>query len=159
MKFLNIDLDVHVDVLDQSQWTRRDNTVWIVGYNDRMYLGYDQLPTPAPTTADTRVHPFSGLFIMELPPGEPAAARLLGGLARLYEQVPDGRSLIAPAIFCARYLWARGSEREATASFGAALRQCRSKEEAAVLMHDYIAPLTEGLALHARDGVVSQREP
>ena len=159
MQFLNIDLNARVDALDHSQWARRDTTVWIVGYNDRMYLGYDQLPTPAPTTADTRVHPFSGLFIMELPPGEPAAARLLGGLARLYEQVPDGRSLIAPAIFCGRCLWARGNEKEAAASFDAALRQCRSKEEAAVLMHDYIAPLTEGLALHAGDGVVSQREP
>jgi len=84
---------------------------------------------------------------------------LIGGLARLYEQVPDGRSLIAPAIFRGRYFWARGSEREATASFGAALRQCRSKEEAAVLMHDYIAPLTEGVALHASDDPVSQRDP
>ena len=159
MKFLNIDLDVHVDLLDQPKWARRDNTVWIVGYNDRMYLGFDQLPTPAPTTTDTRVHSFSGLFIIELPPGEPAVARLIGGLAWLYEQVPDGRALIAPAIFRGRYLWARGDEREAAASFGVALRQCRSREEAAVLMHDHIAPLTEGLALHASDGVVSQREP
>ncbi len=159
MKFLNLDLNARVDALDPPQWTQRDNTVWIVGYNDRMYLGYNQLPTPAPTTADTRVHSFNGLFIMELPPGEPGAARLINGLVWLYEQVPDGRSLIAPAIFCGRYLWARGNEREAAASFDAALRQCRSKDEAAVLTHDYIAPLTEGLALHASDGVVSQREP
>jgi hypothetical protein len=159
MKFLSISLDLRVDALDQSRWVRRDNTVWIVGYNDRMYLGYDQLPTPAPTTTDTRVHSFNGLFIMELPPGAPAASRLIDGLAWLYEQVPDGRSLIAPAIFCGRYLWARGNEREAARSFDTALRQCCSKEEAAILTHDYIAPLTEGLALTASDGLVSQREP
>jgi len=159
MKFLNIDLALRADALDHSQWARRDNTVWIVGYNDRMYLGYDQLPTPAPTTADTPVHSFNGLFIMELPPGGTAATRLVGGLAWLYEQVPDGRSLIAPAIFCGRYFWARGNEREATASFDAALRQCRSSEEAAVLMHDYIGPLTGGRVLRASGGAVSPRQP
>jgi len=149
MKFLNIDLRTSMDGLERPQWARSDNTVWIVGYNDRMYLGYDQLPTPSSATNNMRVHSFNGLFLMELLPGESAVHRLMDGLASLYEQVPDGRAFVAPAIFRGRYLLAQGSAQEAAVSFHAAVKQCRSTEEAGVLMRDYIAPLEQRIAQEA----------
>jgi hypothetical protein len=151
MKFLNIGLNTAADALDDASWQRSDHTLWIIGFNDRRYLGYDELPTPKLADPDVRTHAFTGLFLVEIPPGGTAAERLIDGLRRLYDELPPGRGLVAPAVFCGRYLLLRGDETGGAAGFAMALRQCRSVQESEVLTRDYIAPSKEQPAFRPPD--------
>jgi hypothetical protein len=125
-------------VLQESPWTRPDATVWIVGFNDRMYLGTDQLPTPVSRDPQTRVHRFHGLFLVEMHGGAPAAQRLADGIALIADHLPDGRAVTAPLLFRGRYLLAQGDRTAAAACFEAARRQCRSEVEANTLLERFV---------------------
>ncbi len=159
MKFLNIDLRTDLAAFKNPGWVRSDNRVWIVGYNDRMYLGRDQLPTPAVGPSGINVHKFNGLFVLELGPGERAVERLMDGLALLCDQTPKGSSFVAGAVLRGGYLLARGKDTEAERSFDSAIAQCSSAEEAAILMGNYITPLKKELAIRAGTGLATQVGP
>jgi hypothetical protein len=154
MKFVPIALTTPLDAFDADAWRDRENTVWLLVYTDRMYLGYDQVPPPSsrvgsahPTTM--KVHAFNGLFLVEVYGNEPAIDRLMDGIAALYEDLPDGRSLIAPAVLRSRWLMSRSDTLAAKAALDVALRQCRSQNEALILRRDVFAstpPLPASLA-------------
>ena len=141
-KFLNIDFNAPVERLSELPWPALDNTVWILGYKDRMYLGYDQLPAPTYLTADAHVNSFNGLFLLEIRAGRPASQRLMEGLSALYHDLPERRGVIAPALFHGRYQLAQGDTEGARRWFELALRQCRSEAQAIVLKRDHLPEMT-----------------
>jgi hypothetical protein len=143
LKFVPIALTTPLDAFDADAWRDRENTVWLLVYTDRMYLGYDQVPPPSrvgnapPTTM--AVHAFNGLFLVEVHGDQPAVDRLMDGIAALYEDLPDGRSLIAPAVLRSRWLMSRRDTLAAKTALDVALRQCRSQNEALILRRDVFA--------------------
>ncbi|MDO8632346.1 MAG: glycosyltransferase family 39 protein [Phycisphaerales bacterium] len=153
LKFVPIALATTLDAFDADGWHSHENTVWLLVYTDRMYLGFDQVPPPSrvgsahPTTM--KVHAFNGLFLVEVYGSQPAIDRLMDGIAALYEDLPDGRSLIAPAVLRSRWLMSRRDTPAAKAALDVALRQCRSQNEALILRRDVFAstpPLPASLA-------------
>jgi|CXWL01.1.fsa_nt_gi hypothetical protein len=151
LKFIPISTDTLLGAFADAGWTSSINTVWMLVYTDRMYLGYDQAPptsrvgNASPTTL--AVHAFNGLFLVEVHGDQPAIDRLMDGIAALYKDLPDGRSLIAPAVLRSRWLMSRGDTLAAKAALDVALRQCRSQNEALILMRDVFAsPPTASLA-------------
>ena len=155
-KFLEVGLGSTGDEMANGAWARNDNTVWIIGYKDRMYLGYDQFATPGADGHDVRVHDFSGLFLMESKGREAGADRLVEAFSMIYSGLPDGRSLVAPAMLAARYEAERGLSRNALNWIDVALRQCGSAGEREILAREWIAPLEArlqsalGVEHHAR---------
>jgi len=129
LKLVPIALSTALDVFDKDVWRDRENAVWLLVYTDRMYLGYDEVPAPADVPADMAVHAFNGLFLVEVRGQQPAVDRLMDGIATLYADLPDGRSLIAPAVLRSRWLMSRGDTVSAEAAQRDALRQCRSESE------------------------------
>ena len=154
LKFVPIALTTPLDAFDVDGWHSHENTVWLLVYTDRMYLGFDQVPPSSsredrtlPTTM--KVHAFNGLFLVEVYGNEPAIDRLMEGIAALYEDLPNGRSLIAPAVLRSRWLMSRRDTLAANAALDVALRQCRSQNEALILRRDVFAstfPLPASLA-------------
>lgn len=144
LKFVPIALTTPLDAFDVDGWHNDENTVWLLVYTDRMYLGYDQVPPPSKVSSARstvmKVHAFNGLFLVEMRGNEPAIDRLMDGIAALYENLPDGRSLIAPAVLRSRLLMSRSDTLAAKAALDVALRQCRSQNEALILRRDFFAP-------------------
>lgn len=129
LKFVPIALATALEAFNADAWRDRKNTVWLLVYTDRMYLGYDQVPAPAGVPGNMAVHSFHGLFLIEVHGDQPAVDRLMDGIAALYEALPDGRSLIAPAVLRSRWLMSLGDTLAAETALKDALRQCRSAPE------------------------------
>lgn len=100
-KFIPLGFHTEPHVFFDDSWRRKDNTLWIVAYKNRMYLGYDQVPTPQTKGALVRAHDFDGLFLIEASGGGDGRIRLLRGLKSVYEGLEPGRGLIAPALLAA----------------------------------------------------------
>lgn len=141
-KFFWVDADAKMETLLQAPWTRTDQTVWVIGYNDRMYSGYDLLPTPG-DSEDIRVHAFSGLFVLEIRGPKIAVEKLMDALAHLGKDLPERSSLIAPYLVRGNYLLLHSDATGAADAFDAARRQCRDASELTVLERDYVPNGTE----------------
>ena len=132
-KFLRIELRTDDAVLSTPPWQRIGTTVWVLCYRDPMYTGVDLLSAPTDFPSHITVHGFNGLFLLEVRGRSPAADRLMEGLTLLYRDLPDGRSLVAPAYLQARFLLAKGDLAGARAAFETARRQCRNQAEVRLL--------------------------
>ncbi len=129
LKFVPIALATTLDTFDQEPWRSRDNTAWLLVYTDRMYLGFDQVPPPTALPGNMELQAFHGLFLLGILGDTPAVDRLMDGIATLYTDLPDGRSLVAPAMLRARWFQAHGDAAAARADFELAVQQCRSDAE------------------------------
>ncbi|MBI1825262.1 MAG: glycosyltransferase family 39 protein [Planctomycetes bacterium] len=136
--FFATDADASLAAIDKAPWTRTDNRVWIVCYNDRMYLGYDLLPAPTEIVPDIQIHPFHGLFIVEIRGNKPAVERLMHGLAFVSQNLPSNSSFASANILRGRYLLEHGQLGEAGASFEEARRQCAGPQELLALEQTYL---------------------
>lgn len=128
-KFLRIELRTDDAVLSTPPWQRVGCTVWVLCYRDPMYTGVDLLSAPTDVPSHIAVHGFNGLFLLEVRGRSPAADRLMEGLTLLYRDLPDERSLVAPAYFQGKFLLAQGDLAGARAAFDTARRQCRNQAE------------------------------
>ena len=147
--FLRLRLETEAVELDSGPWIRGDNSLWVVGYTDRRYVGHDELPPPR--IAGATVRSFQGLFLIERRGAESAASRLLGVLSELYAQLPEGSSLAAPAVVAAKIEAGRGSAVDALRWLRIASAQCRNRAELDLLNGVWIAPLQA--QLEAASGV------
>jgi len=141
LKFVPITLTTMPDAFAARGWSDRENTVWLLVYTDRMYLGHDQVPPPTSVSSNMRVHAFNGLFLVEVRGNRPAMDRLMDGLEALYEDLPNGSSLIAPAVLRMRWSMSHSDTSGARTAIDDALRQCRSDAEANRLTSEYFASL------------------
>lgn len=139
-KFFRVNLRTELAELSNAPWTRTDNTVWIIAYTDRMYLGTDQLSAPSDTPLNVKVHEFNGLLLTEIQGQEPASHRLMDGFAMLVDNAKPGGALTAPAVLRGKWLLTHGRQADARNSFDAALHQCRNETERAILRSAYIPP-------------------
>jgi hypothetical protein len=151
-KFLRVSLRTKLDELSTAPWTRSDNTVWIIAYTDRMYLGTDQLAAPPSTRPGVTVHEFDGLLLTEMRGNQttrvstptsgrlPASDRLMDGFSLLVDNANRNGALIAAPILRGKWLLARGRENQARDSFDAALDQCRNQTDRTTLRREHIPP-------------------
>lgn len=138
VKFLQTSLRTDPEELNQPQWDRTDNTVWIVGYNDRMYTGEEPVPTPTVIPRNGGVQSFNGLFILELHGEIPAVDRLMEGIDSIYKDIPEKHALVAPGVLRGYYFLELQDQQEADASFQWAINQCRNEKEKQILVRDYL---------------------
>lgn len=138
-KFLGITLKTDPTALSAEPWTREGNVLWLAGYTDRRYTGRDEIPPPR--IAGAKVHEFEGLFLIEFRGSGSATSRLLDALSEIYEQLPEGRLLVAPAMLAAKFEAGRGSTAAASRWLRIAAAQCRDRVELGLLERDWIAPL------------------
>ena len=138
-KFLRIELRTDDAVLSTPPWQRVGCTVWVLCYRDPMYTGTDLLSAPTDFPSHINVHDFNGLFLLEVRGRSPAADRLMEGLTLLYRDLPEGRSLVAPAYLQARFLLAQGDLAGGRAAFETARRQCRNETEIRFLANTHHA--------------------
>ncbi len=143
-KFLPIRQTTSDSVLAEEKWSKRASATWLLVYTDRMYVGYDQIRPPVVQVPAIQVHRFNGLFLIESRSSVLAADQLMDAIALLYQDLPDGRSLIAPALLRARYLEKTGHHSQARISLDLAFRQCRDNREVTAL-RDLIASHAESI--------------
>ena len=136
LKFVPIRQTTTLEAFDADVWQTSKNTVWLLVYTDRMYLGFDQVPPPA-AAAGMQVHAFDGLFLVSVPAGRSAMDRLLDGIDAIYKDLPDGRAFIAPAILRSEIAARAGEIDEAEKWFDRALRQCRPGDDVDFLTRNY----------------------
>lgn len=141
-KFLRIELRTDGAVLSTARWQRVGTPVWVLCYRDPMYTGVDLLSAPTDFPNHIAVHGFNGLFLLEVRGRSPAADRLMEGLTLLYRDLPDGRSLVAPALLQGKFLLSQGDLAGAREAFENARRQCRNQAEVRFLGNAY-HPFTE----------------
>lgn len=123
-------------------WQRVGTPVWVLCYRDPMYTGIDLLSAPLDLPSHVAVHSFNGLFLLEVRGRNPAVDRLMEGLTLLYRDLPDGRSLVAPAFLQGKFLLSQGDLVGARAAFETARRQCRNQAEVRLLGNTF-HPFTE----------------
>ncbi len=129
LQLVPIRLDTMPSILDAAGWNEKCGTTWMLVYTDRMYLGFDQVTPPVQLPSTMRLHRFNGLFLLEVTGKGIAKEKLMAGIETLYRELPNGRSLIAPALLRSRWLSAKGDLPAAAAAFDQAIHQCRSPQE------------------------------
>lgn len=126
-------LDNHV--FDTKSWLNEATRVWILVHKDRFATGIDQVTIPAaPPPHEGVIHDFRGVFVVELRGRGSGFDRFMDALDWLYEELPPGRSLVAPALLRARWLAAQGRERQAAEWFDIARNQCGPGDDPASLV-------------------------
>lgn len=153
LKFEPIRATTSPETWDADAWQATDNTLWLLVYTDRMYLGFDQVPPPV-TQTDLRVNAFDGLFLIGAPPGRYAMERLVEGIDAIFQNLPDGRAFVAPALFRSRVAARNGDFVAAAAWLDRARRQCRPGDDPSHLAQ---APDVDPRQMAASGGRVHNR--
>jgi hypothetical protein len=126
-RFLRIESDASLGVLDLPPWSDCENTVWVLC--NKTPRGIEVLPAPLRPTRHICCHDFNGLFVLEVRGGGRACSRLMEALALLDRDLPARHGLIASNLFRARYYREHGDEAASATCIAAARRQCRDEAE------------------------------